>query len=137
MDKVRWAPVIALVIAVACGGKVTVSDDGGFLGAVTGTGGNDMSQECHDCIGSVEDDSCNAVLEACKADDVCGHYLKCQKHCGWAEVCETACSTQFPVDEQLFVDLPQCFVCTHCDGPCQSWWVHHEYCDGSGGAGGG
>jgi len=144
MARHRWASEPApaalatglLIGAFACGGKVTVVDDSGFLGELTGTGGNDMSEACYDCIRHVDDDSCSAVLAACKADDICEHYLKCQKHCGWAEVCETACATQFPVDVPLFIELPQCFVCTHCDDPCQSWWVHGLYCDGAAGAGG-
>ena len=128
-----WGAFVGLLLAVACGGKTIV--DGGersvFDDDVLGQGGDDLTEDCRDCIKKVGDSACDDLLEQCRNDEACNKYLKCQKHCGWAFVCEHACSTQFPDGQAAFSALPECFVCDQCASDCAQWWVHREHCGGN------
>lgn len=127
--------VVALAMA-ACGDEVIVQggqDRGGFSDdpGLLGQGGNDLTEACRDCVSDVDEDDCDHAAEGCQDSEQCGLYLKCQKHCGWAKICDEACSSQFPEGKQAFEALPECYVCQPCGGACADWWVHDEYCEGA------
>jgi len=138
--RASWLALVGLVglvgLTVACGDQVTVlgSRQGGGLGdddALLGQGGNALTEACRDCVSDVEEDDCDGAARRCRNDEACGLYLKCQKHCGWAKICDEACSSQFPEGKQAFEDLPECYVCEPCSSDCAEWWVHVEYCEAS------
>jgi hypothetical protein len=95
--------VAAVTVGVGGGGPANeICDDGGL---------------CTSCIACALHGACEALAEACSADEACASFADCISYCV-DEICLGDCVDADPQGAELFQEAAECAVCQQCPQDC-------------------